>query len=123
MPAMPPDARGQLRPGGGHEPWPLETVEQSIPARFDAIVQRFGDRPAVVAGGHALTYAELEQRSAAIARSLEEAVGSVDQPVALLLDQGIGLSVAALGILRTGAPFVPLDPAYPASALRAMLDH
>jgi amino acid adenylation domain-containing protein len=122
--ATAPDARGLLRPGGGHEPWPLETVEQSIQARFEAVVRRFGDRPAVIAEGHALTYADLDQRSAALARSLEEALhGLVDRPVALLLDQSIRLPAAVLGVLRTGAPFVPVDPAYPASVLTATLDH
>ena len=82
------------------------------------------DRPAVIAEGLAHTYVELDQRSAALARSLEQAVpGLADRPVALLLDQSIGLPAAVLGVLRTGAPFVPVDPAYPASVLTATLDH
>jgi len=68
---------------------------------------------AVQWGDERLTYGELDARAALIAGRLKAAgVGSGDY-VGLYLDRGGEMVAAILGILKLGAAWVPLDPAYP----------
>ncbi|XVU26693.1 amino acid adenylation domain-containing protein [Actinoplanes sp. CA-054009] len=74
--------------------------------------RRTPERIAVVAGPVRLTYAELDRRSAAIARRLR-AAGAAGL-VGVHVDRDEWLVPALLGVLRSGAGYVPLDPAHPA---------
>lgn len=65
----------------------------------------------------ALTYAELADRSARLARRLRGA-GPL---VGVAADRTVETAVAVLGVLRSGAAYLPLDPAYPAARLGDML--
>ncbi|MEM9291609.1 MAG: amino acid adenylation domain-containing protein [Acidobacteriota bacterium] len=69
----------------------------------------------------ALSYAALERRSAALGRSLVALGAAPGSLVALALPRGVELVVAMLAVLRSGAAYLPLDPAYPAERLRQML--
>ncbi|MEO1103593.1 MAG: amino acid adenylation domain-containing protein, partial [Pseudomonadota bacterium] len=71
------------------------------------------DRVAVRYEGTALTYRELGERSAKLAARLREAGAGPGQLVALLIGRSEVLPVALLAVMRTGAAYVPLDPAHP----------
>src|SRR4051812_34131812 len=90
---------------------------QCLHRRFEARVDRDPHAPAVsVAGaaGSPLTYGELDARANRLARRLQaRGVGPGDR-VALLLERSAELVVAILGVLKAGAAYVPIDPAYPA---------
>ncbi|TXK40925.1 non-ribosomal peptide synthetase [Nonomuraea sp. C10] len=79
--------------------------------------------PAVVVPheGRTLTYGELDERAAALARVLVARGVRVESPVAVCLPPGGDLVVALLAVLKAGACYVPLDPRYPAERLRFML--
>src|SRR5207253_1297752 len=47
--------------------------------------------------------------------------GTNQEPVALLLPQGIPAAIAILGILKAGKCCVPLDPSFPAARLSVIL--
>jgi len=86
------------------------------------------DRIAVIDGATRLTFGALERQAAAwAARLLEErstAPGSdADQPlpVALVLEKGWEQAVAALAVLRSGAPYAPLDAELPDDRLGEVL--
>jgi amino acid adenylation domain-containing protein len=71
-----------------------------------------------------MTYGELNDRANQIANyliSLGVESGS-DDIVALCLDRSAAAVVSALGILKTGAAYLPLDPAYPVERLAFMLN-
>jgi amino acid adenylation domain-containing protein len=76
----------------------------------------------LAAGGVEMTYRELDRRSALLARRLRAAGAGPDVPVAVLLERSADMVVALLGILRSGAGYVPLDLAYPRERLAWMLD-
>jgi amino acid adenylation domain-containing protein len=81
--------------------------------RVEAIAATAPQRPAVSDGASALDYGELNRRANRLARLL---VARGVQPgclVVLLLERSVELVVAALAVLKTGAAYVPLDPAYP----------
>ncbi len=83
--------------------------------------------------GQAITYAELQRRSDALARSLHMAMPQAsdndndndndnERIVAVLLPRGIEMMVAVLATLKAGCAYLPLDPSYPPSRLRFMCD-
>jgi amino acid adenylation domain-containing protein len=70
-----------------------------------------------------LTYAEVETRSNQIARHLQsQGVGAGDL-VGICVDRSERMLVYLYGILKSGAGYVPLDPAYPTDRLQYMCDH
>ncbi|MGI5271610.1 non-ribosomal peptide synthetase [Nonomuraea sp. CA-218870] len=71
--------------------------------------------------GRTLTYGELDERAAALARVLLARGVGVESPVAVCLPPGGDLVIALLAVLKAGACYVPLDPRYPVERLRFML--
>ncbi|WP_432125271.1 amino acid adenylation domain-containing protein, partial [Streptomyces sp. C10-9-1] len=84
-------------------------------------VARTPDAVAVVAGGTRLTFAELDERAARLARLLVEQGAGLDTVVALALPRSADSVVAAFAVLRAGAAFLPLDLDHPAERLEFML--
>ena len=77
---------------------------------------------ALVAGEERLTYGELDRRSRVLAARLAEAGAGPDVPIGVFLERSADLVVAILGVLRAGAAYVPMDPAYPAERIELMID-
>ncbi|MFE7038368.1 amino acid adenylation domain-containing protein [Streptomyces atratus] len=72
-------------------------------------------------GGQLLTYRALDERANRLARRLGERGVGPGALVAVCLDHGADLVCALLGVLKSGAAYVPLDPSYPAERLRYMV--
>jgi amino acid adenylation domain-containing protein len=88
------------------------------------LIEGAGAHPDAVAAsceGESLTYADLDQRSAALARRLRAIGAGPGQRVAVCLDRSVDLMVGLWAVLRAGAAYVPLDPCYPAERLAFML--
>ncbi|TDR40687.1 AMP-binding enzyme, partial [Tahibacter aquaticus] len=94
---------------------------QTIASLFEAQVARAGTAPALRSEGETYTYAELNQRANRLAHALLAQGVKPDQRVAICVQRGLDLVVGLLGILKAGAAYVPLDPAYPADRLAYML--
>jgi len=78
---------------------------------------------AVTCGEEVLTYADLNQQANRLAHYLIRLGVKPDDKVAICLERGLGLVIGLLGILKAGAAYVPLDPAYPSERLgRVMAD-
>ncbi len=80
------------------------------------------NRTAVTCAGRSLTYSELNRRANGLALKLRSAGINVDCPVGLYVDRSVEMLVAALGILKAGGCYVPLDPLFPVQRLQQMLD-
>ncbi|HSG38020.1 MAG TPA: condensation domain-containing protein, partial [Thermoanaerobaculia bacterium] len=76
-------------------------------------------RVAAAGPGETWTYGELDEASDRIAASLKVAKGD---RVAVFAHRSPALVAAVLGVLKAGAAFVMLDPAYPARRLRDILE-
>ena len=87
---------------------------------FERQCDRTPDDIAVRHRGQALTYAELESRANRIARLLRARGAKRGTLVGLALDRGIDMLAGLLGILKSGAGYVPLDPQFPADRLAYM---
>ena len=75
---------------------------------------RYPDREAVICKERVLTFAELERESNKVAHLLLSLHIAKGDRVGLHLDRGIEAIIAACGVLKTGATYVPIDPASPA---------
>ncbi|NUH66091.1 LLM class flavin-dependent oxidoreductase [Sulfitobacter sp. S0837] len=89
----------------------------TIHAAFEAQVAATPDAPALVFEGETLSYAALNARANRVAHRLRDMGAGPGVPVALCAARGVDLLVGALGIVKAGAAYVPLDPAYPAERL------
>jgi amino acid adenylation domain-containing protein len=78
-------------------------------------------RTAVSFGSQRYSYAELDARVDAIAAALQQRGAGPGQFVAVCVERGLDLPAALLGVLRTGAAYLPLDPDFPEERLAYML--
>ncbi|WP_211769802.1 non-ribosomal peptide synthetase [Kutzneria sp. CA-103260] len=84
---------------------------------FHARVRETPGATAVVFGDRRLSFAELDELSARLANALGDRTGEL---VGLSVRRGPWMAVGLLGILRSGAGYVPFDPAYPPARLAWM---
>ncbi|MFL1428176.1 MULTISPECIES: non-ribosomal peptide synthetase [unclassified Nocardiopsis] len=96
--------------------------EGSIVDLFLAQAAATPDAVAVEGEAGALTYAELDRASAAVAAGLADAGVRPGDPVALAMERSIDLVAVTLGVLRAGALYAPLHASHPADRLALILD-
>ncbi|MGW4207274.1 non-ribosomal peptide synthase/polyketide synthase [Lentzea sp. NPDC004789] len=93
----------------------------TLTSLIEAQVARTPDAPAVVCGRTTLTYAELDAAANRLARLLLALGAGPERFVAVLLPTGVNVLVTLLGILKTGAGYLPLDPRHPAERIEFMI--
>ncbi|UUZ56138.1 AMP-binding protein [Massilia sp. H-1] len=71
--------------------------------------------------GRTLSYDELNTRANLVAAELRTLGVQADDMVALCVERSVEMIIGLLGILKAGAAYVPMDPAYPAERLAYML--
>ncbi len=101
---------------------PAYPRERCVHELFEEQARR---RPAAVAlawDGGELTYGELEARANRLARRLRADGVAAEARVAVCLERSPELIVTLLAVLKAGGAYLPLDPAYPAERLAAMLE-
>ncbi len=89
---------------------------------FEQQVERAPDAIACVFENHQITYGELNQRANQLARYLQQRGVGAGQRVGILVERSLEMMVGLVGIQKSGAAYVPLDPYYPAERLRLVLD-
>ena len=67
-----------------------------------------------------LTYAELNRRANRLARHLRALGSGPDLRVAIFAERSLELVVAMLGAMKSGAAYLPIDPATPAARLKVL---
>ncbi|HEY2113545.1 MAG TPA: amino acid adenylation domain-containing protein [Candidatus Angelobacter sp.] len=84
---------------------------------------RTPEEVAVSCGSQQLTYAKLNQQANQLAHYLKTLGAAPEGRVAICLNRSLRTVVALLGVLKAGAAYVPLDPAYPQDRLNYMLSN
>lgn len=112
---------------------PVRPVREStVAAEFEARAAQAPDGVAVVVSGVETSYAELNARANRLAALLREHGVEPGARVGLCLRRDLDLPTAILAVLKTGAAYVPLDPAHPSgrvaeiaadASLRVVLAH
>ncbi|RON52260.1 hypothetical protein BK666_02495 [Pseudomonas frederiksbergensis] len=95
--------------------------DKTIHQLFEAQAEAQPDAIAVVFDGEQLSYAELNRQANQMAHHLIGLGIRPDDRVAICVERGAEMLVGLLAILKSGAGYVPLDPAYPAERLAYML--
>lgn len=80
------------------------------------------EAPAIIAGGQALSYRELNARANRLAHYLRERGVRPNELVGLCVERSADMVVGLLGILKAGGAYLPLDPTYPQDRLAFMLE-
>jgi len=105
--------------------WNHTTGEQApdrcVHQLFEEQASRSPNATAVVCGERHLTYRELDIRANQVARHLRGLGIKPETLVGICVERSVELLVGLLGILKAGAAYVPLDPAYPVARLAFLL--
>ncbi|MET7649196.1 amino acid adenylation domain-containing protein [Streptomyces sp. NPDC005426] len=111
------DARGPLPSGRA----PVREPAVPVTDRLHELVRQRAARtphlPAVVSGADTLSYEELDQRANRLAEDLAARGVRPGDVVGVHVERSAALVVALLGVLKSGAAYLPLDPALPADRL------
>ncbi len=100
-------------------PYPGDTCLHEL---IEAQAERTPGRVAVEFEGQTLTYGELDGRANQLAHVLVKRGAGPGVLVGVCLERSLEMVVALLGVLKTGAAYVPLDPTYPKDRLAFMLE-
>ncbi|WP_338492461.1 amino acid adenylation domain-containing protein [Pseudomonas trivialis] len=98
-----------------------DTQPSTLHARIEAQAARTPQAVAAVCQGRQLSYGQLNQQANALAHLLIEQGVQPDDRVVILARRGLDTLVGLLAILKSGACYVPLDPAHPAERLNYLL--
>lgn len=98
-----------------------EPQAQSVHRQFEMQAERTPDAIAVTLGQDSLTYRELNQRANQLACHLQTCGVGPEKIVSLCVGRSIDMIVGLLGILKSGAAYLPLDPTYPVERMAFML--
>lgn len=89
-------------------------ADRTIVEVFEEQVANTPDSIAVVFEESQLTYAQLNEEVNQLGNYLREAFSiSSDDLIGIKLDRGMDMIITVLGVLKSGAAYVPIDPSYP----------
>ena len=83
--------------------------------------RRTPDRVAAIFRDRSLTYRDLSERIAALAADLRARGIGPEQIVAVCLERSLEMLIALVAVLKAGAAYLPLDPAFPRERTSLML--
>ncbi|HZG53634.1 MAG TPA: amino acid adenylation domain-containing protein [Pyrinomonadaceae bacterium] len=95
--------------------------DATVQELFETQVARAPEAVALVFEGREMTYAELSRRANQLAHHLRSLGVGTEHLVGVMLERSPEMVVALLGVLKAGAAYLPLDPAYPRERLAYML--
>ncbi len=96
--------------------------ECSVQELFEAQVAERPGALAVVSDNEQLTFAELNRRANRLAHLLAKRGVGPESLIGLCMERSAEMIVALLGILKTGAAYLPLDPSLPRERIAFMLE-
>ncbi|MDX6323718.1 MAG: hypothetical protein QOK15_72, partial [Nocardioidaceae bacterium] len=111
-----------------------QQLEEWNPAELDPVdtstvhelvtnqARRAQDAVAVIQGDAQLTYGQLDQRADELARRLRDVGAGPGVIVGVCLGRSPALVVGLLGVLKSGAAYLPLDPRLPGDRLAFLME-
>ena len=110
------------RPANSFDEFPLKDTLRTLSERFEQQARRHPGRLAVKDQRAALSYDELNRAANRVAHALLDRGGAEPEPVALFCGAGLATIIAALGALKAGKAFVPLDRRLPKNKIGEILN-
>lgn len=97
-------------------------AEDTLTSRFEQQVGATPDKIAISYEDRALTYRQLNEASNRVAHYLRRHYFiRADDCIAIMMNRSEKLIIVLLGILKAGAAYIPIDPAYPRDRVAAIL--
>ena len=100
----------------------MTSFSHTVHKLFEQQVELTPAAIALVSRDASLSYRELNERANQLAHYLREHGVGPESLVGVCLKRSFEMVVAMLAVLKAGAAYVPLDPAYPKERLRFMLE-
>ena len=88
---------------------------------FDQAAQQ-PDRPAVITSGRTLSYGEVARQATKLGRLLQDVGAQRNTLIGVVMEKGWEQIVSVLGILQSGAAYLPIDPALPKESVWYLLE-
>lgn len=104
--------------------WNPAPVERDMPIIQNIIENQarlYPQKTAVVLENNSITYQQMNERANQIAYYLQKSGVCRNQTVGIFLERSLDMIIGLLGILKSGAAYLPLDPHFPAQRLEFML--
>ncbi|WP_128661291.1 non-ribosomal peptide synthetase, partial [Paenibacillus sp. 598K] len=101
-----------------HGPLAAYPSDQAMHELFERQVRQTPQQIAIRQGERSWTYAELNRRANRMARTLLGRGVAAEERIGVLADHSPELIAAIWGVLKAGAAYVPIDPAYPSERIR-----
>ena len=101
---------------------PKSKIQQCIHQLLEAQVEKTPDAVAVVFEDEQLTYRELNQKANQLANYLVSLGIKPEILVGICVERSLEMLISLLAILKAGAAYVPLDPAYPQDRIAYILE-
>ena len=101
----------------------LPSVEfECVHNLFEAQVEQTPESTALIFEHDRLTYRELNNRANKLAHYLLQSELKPETLVSICADRSVEMVVALLAVLKVGAAYIPVDPAYPPERIKFMLE-
>ncbi len=94
---------------------------QSVHELFREQARKTPDAIAAISGTESLTYRALDEKAERLARYLQLHGAGAERLIGIFMERSLEMLVAVLGILKTGAAYLPIDPACPKERVNYML--
>ena len=96
--------------------------EKGFPHFFNKCAKKYPDHTAIKFNGRTISYREINEKSNKLAKLLIDKNIQKGDMVGMALDRSPEMIISLLGILKSGAAYVPLDPEYPKDRIEFMLE-
>ena len=101
-------------------------IHKEIPGKcihhiFEEFAKLQGDAVALLINDKTITYSELNERANRLAHSLLELGVTSESVIGLCMERSIELVVGLIGILKSGAAYLPIDPTIPDARINYMI--
>ncbi|WP_405958432.1 amino acid adenylation domain-containing protein [Streptomyces phaeochromogenes] len=95
---------------------------ETLPAAFEAQVERDPDRVAVIGEQETLSYREFNRRANQLAHWLVEHGAGAERIVAVKIPRSVDLMLAIYAVVKAGAAYLPVDTDLPKDRVRQFLE-
>lgn len=96
--------------------------QQRLQDPFESLVNRFPNRVVVKDKNTTMTTTELMQKSNIVGNFLQRQGVNKNKKVAIIVNKSVNMMVTILGVLKSGAAYVPIEPSLPKERVKYILD-
>ncbi len=96
--------------------------DKTVKQLFEERVEKSPNAIAVVFQNRTLTYKELNEKANQVALRLKENGLQSGEILGIMAEHSLEMIIAIIAVLKSGCPYLPIDPSYPAQRIRYMLE-